>query len=184
VNLSILRHHGGCVIVIRGYRGTFFWGGSRWRYDSLDRGTILYLPCPEGGWEGMKSWVVIRLQKFPISFRINKRVLFVIFLLTLGNIAAAVFNIGVGEYPIPPWEVLKTVVGMGNGDYDFVVNTLRVPRTLVAFLVGVGLSDDLDDGKCIWSELGALLALASLDCHFITDNATTIPSLRRSSIGG
>jgi iron complex transport system permease protein len=88
----------------------------------------------------MKSWVVIRLQKFPISFRINKRVMFVIFLLTLGNIAAAVFNIGVGEYAIPPWDVLKTVVGMGEGDYDFVVNTLRVPRTLVAFLVGVGLA--------------------------------------------
>jgi iron complex transport system permease protein len=50
-------------------------------------------------------------------------------------------NIGVGEYPIAPLDVLRTVFGLptGNEDYAFIVNTLRLPRMLVAALVGLGL---------------------------------------------
>lgn len=52
-----------------------------------------------------------------------------------------VINIGVGEYPIPTLDVIKTVLHLptANPDNDFIVNTLRLPRMLVAALVGVAL---------------------------------------------
>jgi iron complex transport system permease protein len=53
-----------------------------------------------------------------------------------------VISIGYGEYPISPLDVVKTLLGLqtSNGDYAFIINTLRLPRTIVAFLVGVGLA--------------------------------------------
>jgi iron complex transport system permease protein len=52
-----------------------------------------------------------------------------------------VINIGVGEYPIAPLDVVKTVLRLptDNADYHFVVNVLRLPRMLVAASVGLAL---------------------------------------------
>ncbi|MGP1387543.1 MAG: FecCD family ABC transporter permease [Thainema sp.] len=52
-----------------------------------------------------------------------------------------IFNVSQGEYPVPPLEVVKTILGLpANPDYEFVINTLRLPRALVALLVGMGLA--------------------------------------------
>jgi iron complex transport system permease protein len=52
-----------------------------------------------------------------------------------------VANVSQGDYPVPPLEVVKTILGFpSNPDYAFVVNTLRLPRALVALLVGMGLA--------------------------------------------
>jgi iron complex transport system permease protein len=66
----------------------------------------------------------------------------VLLTLLLVTLAAIALNVGQGEYPIPPLEVLKTILGLetDNPDYPFVVNTLRLPRTIVAYLAGVGLA--------------------------------------------
>ena len=55
---------------------------------------------------------------------------------------AMVISIGYGEYPISPLDVIKTILGLptANDDYGFIINILRLPRVLVAFLVGVGLA--------------------------------------------
>lgn len=52
-----------------------------------------------------------------------------------------IFNMGAGEYAIAPLDVIRTVLHLpvADGNYDFVVNTLRLPRMLVAALVGLGL---------------------------------------------
>lgn len=90
----------------------------------------------------MKGWLVIRSQRVPVSFRLDRRVPPVLLALGLITLTAMVIHLGYGEYPIPPLEVLKTIVGLetGNSEYSFVVNALRLPRVLVAFLVGVGLA--------------------------------------------
>jgi iron complex transport system permease protein len=64
-------------------------------------------------------------------------------LIVLAGIAlvALILNISQGEYPVPPLEVAKTILGLpANPDYAFVINTLRLPRALVALLVGMGLA--------------------------------------------
>jgi iron complex transport system permease protein len=89
-----------------------------------------------------KSWLVIRPRQLPLSFRLDRRMPAVLLVLGLVTLAAMVLNVGQGEYPIPPMEVLKTILGLPtlNPDYPFIVNTLRLPRTVVAFGVGVGLA--------------------------------------------
>lgn len=88
-----------------------------------------------------KPWLSIRLQRFPISFRVDRRVPSVLAILALLGLCSLVFNVSQGEYPVPMLEVVKTILGLpGNSDYAFVVNTLRLPRALVALLVGMGLA--------------------------------------------
>lgn len=92
--------------------------------------------------EIVKGWLVIRPQRAPVSFRLDRRVPLVLLVLGLITLAAIVVHVGYGEYPIPPLEVLKTILGLetGHSEYSFVVNILRLPRVLVAFLVGAGLA--------------------------------------------
>ncbi|MBC8078634.1 MAG: iron ABC transporter permease, partial [Chloroflexales bacterium] len=90
--------------------------------------------------EGSRSpWITVRTRR--LSFRIDRRVPPVLLLALLAMVAAMVVNIGVGEYPVPPLDVVRTVLGLptGNEDYAFIVNTLRLPRMLVAALVGLAL---------------------------------------------
>src|SRR5688572_4198624 len=84
-------------------------------------------------------WLTVRARR--LSFRVDRRVPPVLALALLATVAAMVVNIGVGEYPVPPLDVLRTVLGLptGNEDYGFIVNTLRLPRMLVAALVGAAL---------------------------------------------
>ncbi|CAA9474431.1 MAG: ABC-type Fe3+-siderophore transport system, permease 2 component [uncultured Rubrobacteraceae bacterium] len=76
------------------------------------------------------------------SLRIDLRAVVVVSVLGLVALAGIVANVGYGEYPIGPLDVAKTVVGMetADGGNSFIVNTLRLPRALVAFAVGAGLA--------------------------------------------
>jgi iron complex transport system permease protein len=87
----------------------------------------------------MAPWITIRTR--PFSLRVDRRVPPVLALALLATLTAMIVNIGVGEYPVPPLDVLRTLLGLptANGDYAFIVNTLRLPRMLVAALVGLAL---------------------------------------------
>ncbi|TCJ13060.1 iron ABC transporter permease [Rubrobacter taiwanensis] len=90
----------------------------------------------------MRRWIVVRPPGLPVSFRLGARVPAVLLALTLVTLAGMVLNVGYGEYPISPPDVVRTVLGIeaGDGNYGFIVNTLRLPRVLVAFAVGVALA--------------------------------------------
>mgnify|MGYP006425364537 FL=1 len=91
----------------------------------------------------MKSpWLVIRLQSVPLSFRINRRVPMVLMISAIVILLAMVISVSYGEYPVPLLATVKTILGLEttNADYEFIIRTLRLPRTLVAFCVGVGLA--------------------------------------------
>lgn len=75
-----------------------------------------------------------------LSRRIDRRVPAVIGLILLLSLAVATINIGVGQFPIAPVDVLRSLLGVGVPEHDFVVNSLRLPRALVAFLVGTGFA--------------------------------------------
>lgn len=122
-----------------------------------------------------KGWLVIRSRRLGVSFRFERRVPAVLLALVLVTLAAMVVSVGQGEYPIPPLEVVKTILGWetSSPDYPFVINMLRLPRTLVAFLVGVGLAisgtilqgitrNPLADPSIIGFNAGASLAAVSL----------------------
>ncbi len=88
-----------------------------------------------------QPWLIIRSTRISLSFRMDRRVPLVLAAMLLVTLAVMVINIGVGEYPIAPLDVIKTVLHLptDNHDYNFIVNTLRLPRMLVAALVGLAL---------------------------------------------
>jgi iron complex transport system permease protein len=87
-------------------------------------------------------WLNVRVRRLRLSFRIDRRVPLVIALATLATLAVMIINMGVGEYPIPARDVIRTLLGLPTGaeDYRFIVITLRLPRMLVAALVGCALA--------------------------------------------
>jgi iron complex transport system permease protein len=87
------------------------------------------------------SWVVVRAPWLAVSLRIDRRVPPVLLLATLATLIAMIVNVGVGEYPIAPLDVIKSVLHLpsAGAEHSFIVNTLRLPRMLVAALVGLAL---------------------------------------------
>ena len=85
----------------------------------------------------MKNWLAIRPPLLA-----DRRSLLIVLMLAGLSLAAIVVNVGQGEYPIASFNLIATLLGIdtGNPDLPFVIQTLRLPRTLVAFLVGVALA--------------------------------------------
>jgi iron complex transport system permease protein len=101
---------------------------------------------------------------------------------------AMVMNVGRGEYPISPLDIVKTVLGLdtGNRDHAFVIHNLRLPRTLVAFMVGVALAisgtifqgltrNPLADPAIIGINAGASLAAVTAIVLFPSAPIYTLP---------
>ncbi|MEU8937728.1 iron chelate uptake ABC transporter family permease subunit [Streptomyces goshikiensis] len=74
-----------------------------------------------------------------ISLRLERRALAVGLLLAVTALALAVVLIGTGDFQIAPADVVQTLLGNGTPANDFIVNDLRLPRVLVALLVGASL---------------------------------------------
>ncbi|CAN5568315.1 iron ABC transporter permease [soil metagenome] len=87
-------------------------------------------------------WLIVRTRRPALSFKLDRRVPLITVIALALTLMILVWNVGTGEYPISPVNVIKTILGLetGNTDYAFVVNTLRLPRALVAWLVGVMLA--------------------------------------------
>jgi iron complex transport system permease protein len=89
-----------------------------------------------------KSWLLLGSGQFPLSFRLERRVVPVWITLTIGVIGVLILNVSTGEYPISVWDGFKTLLGLetGNSDHAFIIYTLRLPRALVAGATGIGLA--------------------------------------------
>ncbi|MCJ1679771.1 iron chelate uptake ABC transporter family permease subunit [Streptomyces sp. APSN-46.1] len=73
------------------------------------------------------------------SLRVERRAAAVGLLLAAAALALAVVLIGTGDFQIAPGDVVRTLLGNGTPADDFIVNDLRLPRVLVALLVGAAL---------------------------------------------
>jgi iron complex transport system permease protein len=132
------------------------------------------------------DWLVIRSQA--ISFRIERRVPIILLCLAVAITVAMVMNVGRGEYPISPLDIVKTILGLdtGNPDHPFVIQNLRLPRTLVAFMVGMALAisgtifqgltrNPLADPGIIGINAGASLAAVTVIVLFPLAPIYTLP---------
>ncbi|MCF3184052.1 iron chelate uptake ABC transporter family permease subunit [Streptomyces polychromogenes] len=73
------------------------------------------------------------------SLRVEPRALLAGLLLVAATLVLAVVLIGTGDFEIAPGDVVRTLLGDGTPADDFIVNDLRLPRVLVAILVGAAL---------------------------------------------
>ncbi|MFI9204643.1 FecCD family ABC transporter permease [Streptomyces sp. NPDC053048] len=74
-----------------------------------------------------------------LSVRLDPRAALVVVLLMAAALAASVALIGTGDYPMSFADVIRTLTGGGTGAQEFIVHDLRLPRVLVALLVGTAL---------------------------------------------
>ncbi|MET9255593.1 iron chelate uptake ABC transporter family permease subunit [Streptomyces sp. NPDC003717] len=79
------------------------------------------------------------LRTGPWSVRYDARSLAVCAVLALLTASAMVLALGTGGYELTPTQVLRTLAGDGPPGAEFVVLDLRLPRALVAALVGFAL---------------------------------------------
>ncbi|MBH8571730.1 iron ABC transporter permease [Nostocaceae cyanobacterium CENA369] len=132
------------------------------------------------------DWLVIRSEA--ISFRLDRRLPLMLLSLAVVIVVAMVMNLGRGEYPISPSDIVKTVLSIdtGNPDYAFVIYNLRLPRTLVAFMVGVALAisgtifqgltrNPLADPAFIGINSGASLAAVAIIVLFPSAPISALP---------
>ncbi|BAW97789.1 FecCD transport family (plasmid) [[Synechococcus] sp. NIES-970] len=134
-----------------------------------------------------KTPLTFRPYFLPISFQLDRRFPLAIALLVVLTLGAMIISLGVGEFFMPPLEILQTLLGLNdNGDASFVLLTLRLPRVLVAWLVGMGLAiagtiiqsltrNPLAEPGIIGINSGAALAAVSLLIIFPSVSATILP---------
>lgn len=117
----------------------------------------------------------LRIDAIGLSWRVDRRLPLVWAGLVLALLAVSIINLGLGSYAIAPWDVAKTLFGAStlNAEQEFIVNGLRLPRTLAALGVGIALGvsgavlqgltrNPLADPGIIGVNQGAGLAAVSL----------------------
>lgn len=90
--------------------------------------------------ESVRLRTVRRARPVRLSFRYRPPVILAAALLAVVAAALMGWTMTLGEVRVPVPDVLATSLGFGSGEHDFVVRTLRLPRTLAAFGVGVALA--------------------------------------------
>ncbi|MFD2370924.1 FecCD family ABC transporter permease [Brevibacillus sp. GCM10020057] len=88
----------------------------------------------------MKDYWSLRVGKRLASFQLHKKTLLFSLIALLLTFAVAVVSLGMGEMSIKPLDVLKVLLGTGDEQNALIVQQFRMPRILVAILVGAALA--------------------------------------------
>ncbi|MBZ0307932.1 MAG: iron ABC transporter permease [Anaerolineae bacterium] len=92
------------------------------------------------------TWITLRVPGVPFSYRLDRRVPLFMLSLVVFTLLVLVFSISYGAYDISPPEVVQTLTGLLPEDhpdyrnFKLVVFTFRLPRIIVAFMVGMALA--------------------------------------------
>lgn len=86
----------------------------------------------------MNKWITIRGPRHSYQFSI--RTIKVIIYLLLANAAAVVLCTSLGSMMIPPLDVIRSLLGMGDPANSMIIFELRMPRVVIAMLVGSALA--------------------------------------------
>lgn len=87
-----------------------------------------------------ETWITIRNGRF--SFRLDKRAPLVLAGLVVALLITVLLNLSLGSFPISVEDAWRTALRLesANPEHNFVVNQLRLPRTVAAILVGMALA--------------------------------------------
>lgn len=83
--------------------------------------------------------VTLRSRTGRFSARFRVRHVVVVAALLLAALAVAVVALGSGDFPIPVGDVVRTLLGQGDRRMQLVVLEWRMPRVLLALLLGAAL---------------------------------------------
>ncbi|KRE29814.1 FecCD family ABC transporter permease [Paenibacillus sp. Soil522] len=86
----------------------------------------------------MNQWITIRGRRH--SFQLDRRTVLMIILLAAANLAAVVICVGLGSKTISPAGVIRALLGIGDSSDSMIIFSLRMPRVLIAVMVGSALA--------------------------------------------
>ncbi len=86
----------------------------------------------------MNKYQPLRLKWF--SFLVDKKAVLSIMLLAILTIALLIFSVTMGQMKIHPFDVVKTLLGMGESMNELVIKSFRLPRILLALVAGMALA--------------------------------------------
>ncbi|WP_413377512.1 FecCD family ABC transporter permease [Alkalihalobacillus sp. 1P02AB] len=81
-----------------------------------------------------------RSKNEQISFQITKKTIITFSILFIFTLLLFIISLSLGSSFINPFDVIKHLLGSGIPEYDFILNTWRLPRTILAFMVGASLA--------------------------------------------
>jgi iron complex transport system permease protein len=87
----------------------------------------------------MKKHSSIRNRSGTISFLLDKKALRISIFLFCLSLTLFIMGLSVGSTMISPLTIVKHLLGVGNGENTFVIETLRLPRVILSLLVGMAL---------------------------------------------
>ncbi|MGG1597296.1 FecCD family ABC transporter permease [Paenibacillus naphthalenovorans] len=87
----------------------------------------------------MKRLVVFRSKTGHFSFLVQKKTMIVLSVLTLLLLFVLMMSIGLGNKGTSLADVYKTILGQGTAVNLLIIGTLRLPRIILAVLVGAAL---------------------------------------------
>jgi len=91
------------------------------------------------------TWITIRPRGLGFSYKLDRRVPLVALGILAFTLVVLVVSINYGQYNMSTGDVVQTLLGLNHDHPDYrnfalVVHTLRLPRILLAFLVGMALA--------------------------------------------
>jgi len=88
----------------------------------------------------MKQYIVVRMKHKSFSYLLHKKTAAVCLALLLACAVVMVISTGMGEMYISPLDVVGSALGIGSEDHAMVIQKLRLPRIVLALLVGASLA--------------------------------------------
>lgn len=88
----------------------------------------------------MKDYLSLRIGKRFSSFQLHKKTIWLSLLAFLIVIAVAVVSLGMGEMKIASLDVVKVLLRIGSEENALIVEQFRLPRIVIAILVGAALA--------------------------------------------
>ncbi|TXK84765.1 iron ABC transporter permease [Paenibacillus sp. N3.4] len=85
----------------------------------------------------INRYLTIRSKGF--SFLISKKSIVVTLLLLIAVLITMILSTGIGSIYIKPLEVIRALFGYGTDPNNMIVRSLRLPRVIVAVLIGASL---------------------------------------------
>lgn len=88
----------------------------------------------------MKKYLSLRTANDKVSFLVDRRALFLTSIFFIILLVAFFISAGIGEDYISPWQIISILSGQGSDFDTLIVQSFRMPRILLAILVGMSLA--------------------------------------------
>ncbi|MBO1510908.1 FecCD family ABC transporter permease [Metabacillus bambusae] len=88
----------------------------------------------------MKKYFKLRIASDKFSFLIDKKTVMTSAILSTIVVVIFIFSTGIGEVIISPLNVMKTLFGFGTEMENLFIFSFRLPRIIIALLVGICLA--------------------------------------------